>query len=87
MMRMLDTQRLRHLQLVSLSLGCAMVIRFVFDSANVFHAHGNNSILTGAPWRTKGTYACFMFRIIYFTYDHVSYPGYLKFLNWIILCR
>lgn len=29
MMRMLDTQRLRHLQLVNLSSGCAMVIRFV----------------------------------------------------------
>ena len=32
MMRMLGTQRLRHLQLVSLSSGCAMVIRFVCDS-------------------------------------------------------
>ena len=32
MMRMLDTQRLRHLQLVNLSSGCAMVIRFVCDS-------------------------------------------------------
>jgi hypothetical protein len=32
MMRILDTQRLRHLQLVNLSSGCAMVIRFVCDS-------------------------------------------------------
>ena len=32
MMRMLGTQRLRHLQLVNLSLACAMVIRFVSDS-------------------------------------------------------
>jgi hypothetical protein len=45
MMRMLDTQRLRHLQLVSLSLGCAMVIRFVCDSKYMkniyFHGYGN----------------------------------------------
>jgi hypothetical protein len=66
MMKMLDTQRLRHLQLVSLSLGCAMVIRFVFDSGNVrelftFMPMVINCILTGAPWRTHTKNLCLFY--------------------------
>jgi len=70
MMRMLDTQRLRHLQLVNLSSGCAMVIRFVCDSkymkAFTFAYYIIHFILTRTSWNVKKTYDCFMMHIIYY---------------------